>query len=100
MRAHEAVDADGCYWTAQYEGARVLQLSPQGRLLQTLAIPARCPTMVAFGGPDLRTLYVTSAREGRSAEELEAWPLSGSLFAIPVATPGIPAGAYRPKEMT
>jgi sugar lactone lactonase YvrE len=90
-----AVDVDGCYWTAQYEGGRVLQLSPQGQVLQALAIPARCPTMVAFGGADLRTLYVTSARHGRPAEELAAWPLSGSVFAIPVATAGLPANAYR-----
>ena len=90
-----AVDEDGCYWTAQYEGGRVLQLSPQGRILRVLAVPARCPTMVAFGGTDLRTLYVTSAREGRPAEELAAWPLSGFVFAIPVAVAGLPARAYR-----
>jgi sugar lactone lactonase YvrE len=91
-----AVDVDGCYWTAQYEGARVLQLSPDGEILRALAVPARCPTMVTFGGADLRTLYITSARDGRSAEELKQWPLSGFVFAVPVAAAGLPASAYVP----
>ena len=89
-----AVDVDGCYWTAQYEGARVLQLSPHGEILRALAIPARCPTMVAFGGAGLRTLYVTSARHGRSVEELAAWPLGGFVFAVEVDVAGLPANAY------
>ena len=65
-----AVDVEGCYWTALYEGGRIQRYAPDGRLLAEIAVPARCPTMVAFGGPDLRTLYVTSARAGRPAEEL------------------------------
>lgn len=89
-----AVDADGCYWTAQYEGGRILQLSPQGRILQVRAVPARCPTMVAFGGADLKTLFVTSAREGRSAVELAQFPDSGRVFAMAVDVPGLPANAY------
>jgi sugar lactone lactonase YvrE len=91
-----AVDANGCYWTAQWEGARVLQLSSQGRILRALPVPARCPTMVAFGGADLRTLYITSARAGRSEQELREWPLSGCVFALPVDVPGLPANRYLP----
>jgi sugar lactone lactonase YvrE len=89
-----AVDVDGCYWTAQYEGGRILQLSPDGRQLRALAVPARCPTMVTFGGADLRTLYITSARHGRPAGELKAWPHSGFVFAVPVAVAGLPANTY------
>ena len=89
-----AVDAAGCYWTAQYEGGRVLRLSAQGSVLRALALPARCPTMVAFGGPDLRTLYVTSARQGRPAAELQALPLSGFVFAVPVEVAGLPVNRY------
>ena len=51
-------------------------------------VPARCPTMPAFGGDDLKTLFVTSARVGRPAEELAERPHSGSLFAMPVDVPG------------
>jgi sugar lactone lactonase YvrE len=91
-----AVDRDGCYWSAQYEGGRVLQLSPDGRILRTIPLPVRCPTMVAFGGPDLDTLYITSAREGRPAAELQALPLSGCVFAVAVEARGLPAHRYLP----
>ncbi len=83
-----AVDAQGCYWTALFEGGRIQRYAPDGRLLAEYPTPARCPTMVAFGGPDLKTLFVTSARTGRSEEELLAWPHSGSLFSMPVEVPG------------
>jgi sugar lactone lactonase YvrE len=49
-----------------------------------------CPTMCALGGPGLTTLYVTSARQQRSAEELARLPQSGSLFAMEVRVPGVP----------
>ncbi|WP_355660872.1 SMP-30/gluconolactonase/LRE family protein [Halomonas salifodinae] len=83
-----AVDVEGHYWSALYEGGRVVRLSPQGEIVAEYPVPARCPTMCAFGGPDLKTLYVTSARHGRPAEELEAYPESGNLFALGVAVAG------------
>jgi sugar lactone lactonase YvrE len=85
-----AVDAEGCYWTALFEGGRIQRYAPDGRLLAEFPVPARCPTMICFGGPDLKTLYVTSARTGRSEDELKAYPHSGSLFAMPVDVPGLP----------
>jgi sugar lactone lactonase YvrE len=85
-----AVDAQGCYWTALFEGGRIQRYAPDGRLLAEFPVPARCPTMVCFGGPDLKTLYVTSARTGRSKDELAAFPHSGSLFTMPVDVPGLP----------
>lgn len=93
-----AVDAEGCYWTALYEGGRVQRYSPAGALLAEYAVPARCPTMVAFGGPDLQTLYVTSARDGRADEELRDLPLSGGVFAMRVATPGLPEPLFRGQQ--
>ncbi|MBP1852978.1 SMP-30/gluconolactonase/LRE family protein [Rhizobium halophytocola] len=89
-----AVDAEGCYWVALYVGGRVRRYSPDGRLLEEHLLPVRCPTMVAFGGADLRTLYVTSARAGRSDDELQAHPHSGSLFSMAVTVPGLPAVAF------
>ena len=50
--------------------------------------------MVAFGGADLKTLFVTSAREGRSEAELAQFPDSGHVFAMAVDVPGLPANAY------
>lgn len=84
------VDAEGAYWCALYEGARVLRLSPEGRVLAELPTPLACPTMPCLGGPDGRTLFVTSARQGRGAAELARWPLSGQLLATRVAVPGLP----------
>jgi sugar lactone lactonase YvrE len=52
--------------------------------------------MVCFGGPDRTTLYVTSARTGRSQEELAAFPHSGSVFAMPVEAPGLPEHVFDP----
>ncbi|MBX3599036.1 MAG: SMP-30/gluconolactonase/LRE family protein [Rubrivivax sp.] len=85
-----AVDAEGAYWVAMYEGGRLLRLAPDGTLLQELALPVRCPTMPCFGGADLRTLYVTSARDKRPAGELAALPLSGAVLALRVPEPGLP----------
>ena len=85
-----AVDREGCYWSAFYRGGKIVRLSPQGELLSEYAVPAMCPTMCAFGGPDLKTLYVTSARQLREAEELARLPQSGGIFAMRVDVPGIP----------
>jgi sugar lactone lactonase YvrE len=83
-----AVDRDGCYWSAFYRGGKVVRLSAQGKLLAEYPVPALCPTMCAFGGPDMRTLFVTSARQGRDDAELARLPHSGGIFAMRVDTPG------------
>ena len=90
-----ATDAQGCYWVAMYEGARVLRLSPEGETLAEIRLPVRCPTMPCFGGADLTTLYVTSARHGRPADELIAQPDAGCVFAIDVGVPGMPIPMFR-----
>ena len=85
-----AVDSAGNYWSAFYRGGKVVKLSPRGSILAEYATPAMCPTMCAFGGPDLRTLYVTSARQMREDDELARLPQSGGIFALAVDTPGLP----------
>ena len=85
-----AVDAEGAYWVAMYEGRRLLRLSPAGELLRELPLPVTCPTMPCFGGPDLRTLYVTTARAGRPAEELAREPWAGCVLQLRVEVPGLP----------
>jgi len=88
------VDALGNYWVALYEGRRVCQFDAAGRLLAELEIPALCPTMPCLGGADLKTLYCTSARQGRSAEELARYPLAGAVFCTRVETPGLPVAFF------
>ncbi len=85
-----AVDSLGNYWIAFYGGGTIAQISPAGVMLGTHPVPAMCPTMCAFGGPDLRTLYVTTARQKRDADELARLPGSGGLFAMQVDVPGLP----------
>jgi len=85
-----AVDSAGNYWTAFYRGGKVVQLSPSGDVLALYPTPAMCPTMCAFGGDDLTTLYVTSARQMRDDEELRRLPHSGGIFAMRVEIPGLP----------
>ena len=89
-----AVDSEGAYWCGMYEGGRILQLSPAGAVVREISLPLRCPTMVAFGGEDLRTLYITSVRQNRSGSELAQYPLSGCVLALPVDVPGRRENAY------
>ena len=78
-----------------FEGQRLLKMSPAGEVLAQTELPVRCPTMPCFGGDDLRTLYVTSAREKRPPEEIESMPLSGHVIATRVDVPGLPVNFVR-----
>ncbi|HVE53202.1 MAG TPA: SMP-30/gluconolactonase/LRE family protein, partial [Ramlibacter sp.] len=89
-----AVDAEGHYWCAMFEGGRLLRLAPDGRVAAEFEVPARCPTMPCFGGADLRTLYLTSARQNRPAAELQAHPHSGCVFSTRVDVPGLAANFF------
>lgn len=90
-----AVDAEGAYWVAMFEGGCLLRIAPDGRLLQRVALPVSCPTMVTFGGPDLRTLFVTTARDKRPADELAREPLAGAVLQMRVDVAGLPAAHWR-----
>ena len=89
-----AVDAQGNYWVAMYEGGCVKKLSPAGELLETWPTPALCPTMPCFGGDDLQTLFVTTASKGRSVQELADLPWSGQVLSMRVAVPGFPVNFF------
>jgi sugar lactone lactonase YvrE len=91
-----AVDSEGNYWCAMFEGARVLCLAPDGKLLREVKVPARCPTMIAFGGENLKTLYITTAGLKRPAEERAKYPQSGCVLSLHVEVPGRPEPAYQP----
>lgn len=91
-----AVDSEGAYWCAMFEGGRLLRFAPSGEVLQEVPLPVRCPTMLAFGGSDLRTLYVTTARDKRSNAEVQQYPLSGYVLTLRVDVPGRIEEPYRP----
>ncbi len=90
-----AVDTSGTYWVAMYEGQRLVRLAPDGTRLADLPLPVRCATMPCFGGADLRTLFITTARDKRPAEELAVQPLAGHVLTLRVETPGLPVNFAR-----
>lgn len=77
-----SVDSEGNYWSALYQGQRVVKISPQGKILEEYPVPATYPTMVAFGGPDMQTLFVSTCRGAQTEEELKQFPEAGGIFAI------------------
>jgi len=84
-----AVDVEGCYWTALYEGSRVHRYDPDGALMAQYPAPARRPTMPRFGGPDLTTLYLTSAVDPADA-------VPGALYAMDVDVAGLATPLFDP----
>nr|AGU10575.1 SMP-30/Gluconolaconase/LRE-like region [uncultured organism] len=92
-----AVDADGALWIGLFGGARIERYAASGELLDTVSMPCSNITKVAFGGEDLRTVFVTTARKGLSAEELSQEPLAGGIFSFRVAAPGQLQHLYLPE---
>ncbi len=89
-----ATDAEGCLWSAQWEGGCVVRLAPDGREVGRIHLPVPLATSCAFGGPELRDLYVTTAQVGLSDERIEgAWE-SGDLFRVRVEVPGVPVAPF------
>lgn len=76
------VDADGYVWTGLFHGAKLARYSPEGRLVKTVDMPAENITKMCFGGEDMRTVFVTTARKGMTQEALAKLPLSGSLLSF------------------
>jgi D-xylonolactonase len=89
-------DSEGCIWTALFGGWGVRRYAPDGRLLQTVEIPAANVTKVAFGGADLCDVYVTTAWKGLDDAARKAQPLAGGLFHFRSPVPGLKQHAYKP----
>jgi sugar lactone lactonase YvrE len=78
----QCVDAEDHVWTAHWNGGRVTRYRPDGTVERVVRLPAPLVTSCCFGGEDLSTLYVTTARVGLEPAAIEAAPLSGGLFAV------------------
>ena len=83
-----AVDSHGCYWICAIDAGLVLRFTPQGKLDRALPVPVKKPTMCAFGGPRLDTLFVTSIRP--QGIDLTDQPLAGGVFALNPGVQGLP----------
>lgn len=84
------VDADGHLWSAHWGAGRIVRYAPDGSISGEIDVPASQPTCIAFGGGALDLLFVTSAREGLSAEALRSQPHAGDLFVYSVNVSGLP----------
>lgn len=89
-----AVDAEGFLWNAQWDGWRLVRYAPDGRVDRVVFLPVQKPTSCAFGGPDLTTLYVTSAIWDLTPEARAAQPYAGGLLALDVGVRGLPSTRF------
>ena len=89
------IDAEGFLWNAQWDGWRLVRYAPDGKVDRIVDLPVQKPTSCMFGGPDLKTLYVTTAIWDLEGEALSRQPLAGSLLAIDVEVPGLPEPRFR-----
>jgi sugar lactone lactonase YvrE len=91
-----SVDAEGFLWSAMFDGSCLARYAPDGRLDRTVPVPVSRPTACAFGGPDLRTMYVTTARFRLAPDKLASETHAGGLLALDVGVKGLPEPMYAP----
>jgi sugar lactone lactonase YvrE len=84
------IDAEGFLWNAQWDGWRLVRYAPDGRIDRIVELPVQKPTSCMFGGPDLRTLYVTTAVWDMDDDALVRQPWAGGLLALDVGVAGLP----------
>lgn len=84
-----AVDAEGGLWNAQWGASRLVRYRPDGSQDRSIRLPTAQPTRAAFGGPDLRTLYVTSAHDGMDAAARATDRHAGDVFALEPGVTGL-----------
>lgn len=90
------IDEEGMLWIAHWGGGKVSRWNPNtGKMLSAIDVPAINVTSCIFGGKDLDELYITTARDGLSAEQLQMYPYSGGLFKIQMNIKGIQTYSYK-----
>jgi sugar lactone lactonase YvrE len=90
-----AVDVEGCYWSCGISAGRINRFRPDGALDGWIEMPVPAPTMCCFGGPDNKSLYVTTKRVGLSDEVLAAYPQSGGVFSVDVGIEGVAVSRFK-----
>ena len=88
------VDSDGFLWSCRWGGSCVIRFDPNGKVDDIIELPVQNITSCTFGGKDLKTLFITTARYGITQEEIKQQPLSGGLFAINLNIQGMPDNSF------
>ena len=88
------VDAEGFLWNAHWDGWRITRYDPDGRIDRVLTVPVPKPTSIAFGGPDMKRLFITSASLDMAPQQLAEAPWSGCLMACDLDIVGLPDRDY------
>lgn len=91
-----SIDAEGCLWSARVGGGRIDRYAPDGTLLEYLETPVSHPTHCTFGGPHMRTLFVTSSRYPATSTEFDGQPLAGKVLAFELNVAGLPEAHFQP----
>lgn len=87
-------DAEGGLWISHWGAGKVTRHAPDGSLLDTIRLPCSQVTSCTFGGPDLSTLFITTATCGLDPAQRAREPLAGSLFAVETDVAGLPAHRF------
>jgi L-arabinonolactonase len=90
-----SVDSEGYLWNARFDGGCIVRFAPDGSLDQIVRLPVSKPTHVSFGGTDLKTLYVTTARFRLQPDQLAREPMAGGLLSMASEIAGLPENRYR-----
>jgi sugar lactone lactonase YvrE len=88
------VDAEGGIWVCLFGGAAIRRYTPEGRLDAAIPLPTTNPTSPVFGGPDLRTLYITTARHRLTPHQLATEPLAGAVLTLDPGVHGLPGNRF------
>lgn len=89
-----AIDADGGVWVCLFRGGCIRRYEADGSLSEVVSLPVTDPTCPAFGGPDLSTLYITTARHRLTPEEQQREPLAGMVLSFDAGVAGMPVQRF------
>ena len=90
-----AMDTEGGIWVCQFNGGCLLRYDRHGELTRTIEMPVPRPTSCCFGGADMRTLFITSAKFGMSPAEQADFPAAGNIYSIRLPIPGVPRHRFK-----
>ena len=88
------VDTEGYLWSAEYGGGRVVRYTPDGTVDKVVNLPVASVTCPTFGGTDYKTLFITTASQRLTENELAEQPLAGGLFSLKVTVAGLPEPVF------